>query len=256
MRGPQLPLRVGTASSLQDSGLCAAVAAAFSARAQLERAATCVGMRDPVAAAKDGQVDLLWLQSRAHEDAFVADGYGINRRDIMYGEFVIVGPRSDPAGIGRADSAVHALGLLSDARARFVTRGDQSGAHLRERSLWKLARVEPDPAWYWSVDASMVPTLQRASELGAYALADLPTFLLYREGLELKIWVQGDPRLQSGYGAMAVNPLRVSGTDYAASMAFIEFLTSPPAQALIGEFGRERYGTSLFHPLAEPRSAD
>lgn len=244
-------LRVGASHSLRDTGLLAAVADEFHERTQRSLVPTFVGTSDGFAAAKGGLVDLLWLQSRRHEDAFVAEGYGINRRDIMYDEYVIVGPRSDPAGIGRAGSAVQALSLLSDTGARFVSRGDESGMHVRERSLWKLAKVQPHPAWYSSSNAGMVPTLEQASQRGAYALADLPTFLMHRERLELEIWVRGDPRLHSAFGAVAVNPMRVTGTDYAAAMAFIDFLTSAAAQAFIRDFGRERYGTALYHPLRE-----
>jgi tungstate transport system substrate-binding protein len=247
-------LRVGAAYSLRDSGLPAGIAGEFQTRTQRPLAPTFVGTSDALATARAGLVDLLWIQSREHEDAFVAEGYGINRRDVMSGEYVIVGPPRDPAGIGGADSAVQALGLLSETGASFVSRGDESSMHARERSLWKLARVQPDPAWYSSLDAGMVPTLERASERGAYALADLATFLMHRERLELTIWVRGDPRLHTRFGAIAVNPMRVSGTDYGAAMAFIEFLTSVSGQAFIRDFGRERYGTALYQPLREARS--
>jgi len=255
-RGAPRALRVGAAYSLQDTGLLGAVAAEFHAQTERTLAPTIVGPSDALATARAGLVDVFWMQSRGHEDAFVAEGYGINRRDVMYSEFVIVGPPSDPAGIGDADSAVAALGLLSGAGASFVSRGDDSGTHTRERSLWKLASVQPDPTWYSSLGMGMVPTLQHASERGAYALADLPTFLLHRERLNLEVWVRGDPRLHSGFGVIAVNPMRVSGTDYGAAMVFIEFLTSASAQALIRDFGSERYGTALFHPLREARSSE
>lgn len=244
-------LRVGASHSLGDTGLLAAIAGEFEAGTQRLLAPTFVGTSDAVEAAKGGLVDVLWLQSRRHEDALAAEGYGINRRDVMYSEYVIVGPPSDPAGIGHTESAVRALGLLSAAGARFVSRGDESGMYARERSLWKLAEVQPDPAWYSSLRAGMVPTLERASERGAYALADLPTFLMHRERLQLEIWVRGDPRLHAGFGVIAINPMRVSGIDYPAAMAFIDFLTSAPGQAFIRDFGRERYGVALYHPSSE-----
>jgi len=203
-----------------------------------------------------GQADLVLVHARALEDAFVSEGYGINRRDVMYSEYVIVGPPSDPAGIGGLSSAVEALGRLSRARAPFVSRGDASGNQTRELELWSLASVEPDPAWYQSLGAGMLETLTRASALGAYALADRPTYLVNQSRLELKVLVRGDSRLHNAYGVIAVNPTRVKDTHYAGAAAFIDFLTSSSARAIIAEFGRAEFGAPLFSPLGGTKEKD
>jgi tungstate transport system substrate-binding protein len=137
-----------------------------------------------------------------------------------------------------------------------VSRGDDSGNQARELELWSLASVELDAAWYQSLGAGMLETLTRASVLGAYALADRPTYLVHQSALDLKVLVRGDSRLHNAYGVIAVNPTRVKGTHYAGAAAFIDFLTSSSARAIITEFGRAEFGESLFSPLGGAKDND
>lgn len=253
---PRPPLRLASTYAVEEPGLFAVLSPEFSARTQRTLAPTFVGSGEALERAKAGLADVVWCHSRPNEDAFISEGYGINRRDVMYSEFVIVGPSSDPAHIAGSGSAVAALTQLSRARAAFLSRGDQSGTQLRELALWKLAGIEPDPSWYTSLHAGTVATLSEASKRGAYALSDLPTFLMQEQHLALKVLVRGDSRLHNPYGVIAVNPDRFPDSDYEGAMAFIDFLTSAAGQSLIADYGRERFGTSLFHPLAERGGID
>jgi tungstate transport system substrate-binding protein len=253
---PAPPLRVAASHSLQESGLFETLAAEFTRRTNRPLQPRFVGTGEALELGRAGLADLVWVHSRPREDAFVSEGYGINRRDVMHSEFVIVGPPSDPARIEGLASAVVAFERLSRAGAGFISRGDRSGTHGRELALLKLASIDPDASWYTSLDAAMLPTLVHASERGAYALTDLPTYVAHRRRLDLKVLVSGDPRLYNAYGIIAVNPTRVPGTDYAGAMELIDFVTSPPSQAMIGDFGRAEYAVSLFHPSAEPGSSE
>lgn len=253
---PLPALRLASTYSVEESGLFSVVSPAFSARTQRTLAPTFVGSGDALELAKAGQADVVWSHSRASEDAFVGEGYGLNRCDVMYSEFVIVGPGSDPARIAGSGSAVDALAQLALARAPFISRGDRSGTHVRELSLWKLGGIEPGPSWYTSLHAGGLDTLSEASKRGAYALSDLPTFLAHEQELALKVLVRGDSRLHNAYGVIAVNPERFPGSDYEGAMAFVDFLTSAAGQGLVADYGRERFGTPLFHPLAETGGID
>ena len=253
---PRPALRLVTTYTLEESGIFSELSRAFSAQTGRPLAPVFVGSGDALERGKAGQADVVWCHSRASEDAFVSEGYGINRRDVMYSEFVLVGPRSDPAEIAGSDSAVAALAQLSRVHAAFISRGDQSGTHVRELSLWKQANLTPDPAWYTSLHAGMLDTLEEASKRHAYALSDLPTFLTHEQGLALSVLVRGDSRLHNPYGVIAVNPDRFPESDYEGAMAFIDFVTSEAGQTLIADYGRERFGTPLFHPLAETGGID
>jgi tungstate transport system substrate-binding protein len=253
---PRPALRLAGTYSVEEPGLFSVLSPEFSARTQRKLAATFVGSGEALELAKQGQADVVWSHARPEEDAFVSDGYGINLRDVMYSEFVIVGPSADPAKIAGASSAVDALARLSRVRAAFVSRGDQSGTQARELALWKLAGVEPDPSWYSSLHAGTLATLREASQRGAYALSDLPTFLTQEQQLALKVLVRGDSRLHSPFAVVAVNPDRFPDSDYEGAMTFIDFLTSEVGQELIANYGRARFGTPLFHPLAERGGID
>ena len=255
-QSPAAPLRVATSYSLQDSGLFAAVEAQFTSQTQRALQPFFVGTGEALDLGRAGKVDVVWVHSRPSEDAFLSEGFGLNRRDVMYSEYVIVGPPSDPALISGVSSVVEALATLSRNQAPFVSRGDQSGNHKRELSLWKLASIEPQGPWYSSLQAGMLPALRQAGERGAYLLTDLPTFLIHQGQLNLKVMVRGDSRLHNPYGILAVNPTRVSGVDYAGAMAFIDFVTSPALQALILDFGREQYAAPLFEPLARTEAVE
>jgi len=244
------PLRVGSSYSLDDSGLMSVLAARFRESSGLELRASFVGTDKALALGRGGLVDAVVVHSRADEDVFVRDGFGVNRRAVMYSEYVIVGPAADPAGIRALPSAVEALRKIALNQSTFCSRGDQSGNHTRERSLWALVGSEPRSPWYVSTKAGMFETLRRASEARAYALADRPTYLAKRKSLELEILVEGDSRLHNQYAVIAVNPLKVGNVDYEGALRFVDFLTSPAVQKLIGDFGRQTLGQAIFSPNA------
>jgi tungstate transport system substrate-binding protein len=250
------PLRVATSASLEHSELFAALAREFEQRAQRALKPAFVGTSQALELARGGAADVVLVHSRVSEDAFVAEGYGINRRDVMYSEYVIVGPPDDPAKIRQLSSAVDAFRALSAAEGPFFSRGDGSGNHDRERELWELAGVEPSAPWYTPLDAGMWVTLQRASERGAYALSDLQTYVVNRGKLRSNLLLRGDVRLQNRYAIIAVNPMRVSRVDYSGAMDLVDFLTSPAAREMIGGFGRAEYGLPLFVPSGGMPSAE
>jgi tungstate transport system substrate-binding protein len=244
-------VRLATSSSLQDSGLYAALAPVFERGASQTLQPSFSGTGEALALARAGQADIVWVHSRAAEDAFVSEGYGLNRRDVMYSDYVIVGPSSDPAQVRGLVSSVDAFTKIARGRAAFASRGDDSGNHARERDLWRLAGLEPVEPWYAVLHAGMLPTLQDASERGAYALTDVATYLVHQQRLQLEILVRGDARLENRYAVIAVNPAKLSGINYEGAMAFIDFVTSDAARTIIADFGRSTYGASLFIPSRE-----
>jgi tungstate transport system substrate-binding protein len=252
---PPRALRVATSASLEHAGLFEVLAREFEGRTHRTLRPSFVGTGQALALGRSGAADVVWVHSRVSEDAFVAEGYGINRRDVMHSDYVIVGPPEDPARIGGLVSAVDAFLAISKGNAAFVSRGDESGNHDRERAIWKLAGVEPSAPWYTALGAGMWATLEQASERGAYALSDLQTYVVNRGKLRSLILVRGDERLQNRYAVIAVNPARVSAVDYSGAMEFVDFLTSPAAQELIAGYGRAEYGTSLFVPSGGTPSA-
>lgn len=256
---PPDPLRVATSASLQHSGLFEALAERFEASTGRPLRPSFVGTGQALALARSGQADVVWVHSRASEDEFVAEGFGLNRRDVMHSDYVILGPPDDPAHIGGLTSAVDAFLAISQASAPFVSRGDESGNHDRERAIWKLCDVEPRAPWYTSLGAGMWATLERASGRGAYALSDLQTYAVNRDKLRSILLVRGDERLQNRYAVIAVNPIRVSRVDFSGAMDFVDFVTSSAGRELIANYGRQEYGVSLFVPAdgapSPPRAA-
>jgi len=249
-------VRLATSTSLRDSGLYAVLAPTFEREAGQTLQATFSGSGEALAMARAGQADVVWAHSRAAEDAFVSEGFGLNRRDVMQNEYVIVGPAGDPAQVEGLDSTVDALTKIARGRAAFASRGDNSGTHAREQDLWRLTGLEPTEPWYTALHAGMLPTLQLASERGAYALTDIATYLVNQDRLQLKILVRGDARLENRYAVIAVNPAKLSGVNYEGAMAFIDFVTSDATRAIIADFGRSAYGASLFVPSREAAGAE
>jgi len=249
-------VRLATSSSLRDSGLYAALAPVFERETKQTLQPSFSGTGEALALARAGQADVVWVHSRAAEDTFVSEGYGLNRRDVMHSEYVIVGPAADPAQIKGLESSVDALTQIARGRAAFASRGDDSGNHARERDLWRLTGVEPTEPWYTVLHAGMLPTLQHASERGAYALTDVATFVVNQQRLQLEVLVRGDARLENRYAVIAVNPAKLGGVNYEGAMAFIDFVTSDATRTLISDFGRSAYGTSLFIPSREAAGAE
>ena len=197
----------------------------------------------------NGDADVLLVHARASEDAFMEAGDGVRREDVMYNDFVIVGPADDPAGIQRKRKVTKALEMIADAEATFVSRGDDFGTVKKELSLWKEAGIEPAGDWYVSAGQGMGDVLVMANEQLAYTMSDRATYLAVKlEGIELEIMVEGDPILFNPYGVIAVNPDKNPNIKNDLANEFIDWLVSLETQTLISTFGVDKFGAPLFTP--------
>lgn len=240
---------LATTTSTQDSGLLDYILPVFTKETNIQVDVIAVGTGQALQLGEDGNADVLLVHARALEDAFMEEGHGIRREDVMYNDFVIVGPASDPAGIKGGSDAAAALTAIAEAEAPFVSRGDESGTHTKEKSLWTTAGIEPAGDWYISAGQGMGDVLTMADEMEAYTLTDRATYLaMLLEGLELEIAVEGDPVLFNPYGVIAVNPEKNDQIKNDLANEFIDWLVSLPAQELISEFGVEEFGAPLFTP--------
>ena len=257
---PSQTLRLATTTSTADSGLLDAILPAFEQQAGARVEVIAVGTGQALELGVRGDVDVVLVHARAREDAFVAEGHGIDRRDVMYNDFVIVGPPSDPAGVATATSASQVFQQIAQAEALFASRGDDSGTHTKELAVWQAAEVTigSELAWYRSLGQGMGETLITANELGAYAITDRATFLAAQDNLpDLTIIFGGatiaenpDPLLFNPYGVIVVNPERHPTLNSDLAEQFSAWLTSAETQAAIGQFGVEEFGQALFNPSA------
>jgi tungstate transport system substrate-binding protein len=251
-------LRLATTTSTADSGLLEAILPGFERRFRARVEVIAVGTGQALTLGENGDVDVVLVHARAQEDAFVAAGFGVGRRDVMYNDFIVVGPPTDPAGIAGLPAAAEAFRLIATAQAAFISRGDDSGTHSRERSLWATAGITPtsELGWYRSVGQGMGETLVFANEQGAYTLSDRGTFLAMRDKLpDLTVMVGGasvaentDKALLNPYGVIVVNPARHPEVNAELAEQFAVWLVEPETQQQIGAFGQERYGQPLFYP--------
>ncbi len=247
-RGDARDIRMSTTTSTDNSGLLRAILPAFEKKYGIRVQVIPVGTGKALKLAENGDVDVTLVHARPAEDAFVAAGHGVNRRDVMYNDFVVVGPGEDPAGIRGMKDVVEAMRKLKRARARFVSRGDDSGTHQMEQSYWKLAGIDPTGPAYLSAGQGMGEVLTMSASLGAYTLTDRATYAAYRSRTGLAILVEGDPRLYNPYGIIAVSPKKHPGVNYQGAMTLIEWITSAEGQKRIAEFKVD--GVQLFFPSA------
>jgi len=246
-------LILATTTSTENSGLLAYLLPDFEQAYGVEIDVIAVGTGQAIALGEDGNADVLMVHARAREDAFMEAGHGVRREDLMYNDFVIVGPSSDPAGIAGMTDAAEAMHKISEAAAPFVSRGDDSGTHTKEKAIWAAAEVEPAGDWYISAGQGMGAVLTMADEQQAYTLSDRATYLARTlEGIDLEILVEGDPILFNPYGVIAVNPDK--GAHIKADLAndFIDWLISVPTQEIVAQFGVDDFGSPLFTPDSAP----
>jgi tungstate transport system substrate-binding protein len=254
-------LRLATTTSTYDSGLLDAILPDFESKYNARVDVVAVGTGQAIALGENGDADVILVHARAKEDAFVASGNGLPRHDVMYNDFVIVGPPDDPAGISGMQSASEALAAIAAAQQPFASRGDDSGTNTKELALWAAASIEPDPdsGWYLSLGQGMGATLQFANEKPAYTLTDRGTFLAQKDNLPgLTVLVGGDTiddnpdkALYNPYGVIPVNPDTHQGIDVDLANQFVEWLTSLDTQEMIGKYGIEKFGQPLFYPDSE-----
>ncbi len=245
---PAKKLTLATTMSTQFTGLLDWLHPHFEKRYGVRVHTIAVGTGKALRLGRDGDVDVVLVHAPEAEKKFVSRGYGVNRRRVMFNDFVIVGPRGDPAKISGMGDAVAALRRVSARGALWASRGDDSGTYKKEMSLWRAAGILPKGGWYLSLGQGMGYTLRLADEKGAYTLADRGSYLFFatRGKVDLKIVSEGDERLLNPYGVIAVNPKRHAHVKYDLAMKYVTFLTSPEGQELIGRFRVK--GKKLFHP--------
>jgi tungstate transport system substrate-binding protein len=241
-------LRLSTTTSTENSGLLAAILPAFEARYGIRVHVIAVGSGKALELAKNGDVDVTLVHARAAEDKFVADGHGVNRRDVMYNDFVVAGPSGDPARISGGKDVLAAFRKIASSGVRFVSRGDNSGTDIMEKGYWKAAGVMPAGARYVSAGLGMGEVLNMAAEMQAYTLADRATYASYKARTGLSILVQGDPRMHNPYGIIAVNPRHHKGVNADGARKLIDWITSAEGQGKIASFKPQ--GQQLFFPSA------
>ena len=246
-------ITVASTTSTEASGLFGHILPRFEETTGIDVRVVAVGTGQAIEIARRGDADVLFVHHTPSEKQFVREGYGVARHDVMYNDFVIVGPADDPAGIAGTESAPEALAGIAEADAPFVSRGDDSGTNKKELELWRAAGLDPADAsgtWYRETGSGMGATLNTAAAMDAYALADRGTWISFDNRRELELLVEGDERLFNPYGVILVNPERHPHVKAEAARRFIAWLTSPAGQDAIAAY-RLR-GEQLFHPNYEP----
>jgi len=239
-------IKMATTTSTDNSGLLKYLLPKFEASCQCEIHYTAVGTGAALKLGENGDVDVVLVHARPAENKFVAAGYGVNRRDVAYNDFVIVGPPSDPAHVKGMKDAVAALKKIKESGATFISRGDDSGTNKKELAFWKQLGINPKGSHYLAIGQGMGQTLTVAGEKLAYTLTDRATYTTYASKTGLEIMVEGDKRLLNPYGVIAVNPKRYPGVNYKGAMKFVKWLTSAKGQKAIGDYRFK--GAQLFHP--------
>lgn len=246
---------LATTTSFQDSGLLEVLVADFQKRSGYKVRPIAVGTGQALALGASGDADVLVVHAPPSEREFMAAGHGARRMLVMHNDFVIVGPRGDPARLTGL-TTFEALRFLAENKATFISRGDRSGTHLQEMELWKKAGIEPGGSWYVQAATGMGQTLIIASEKRAYTLTDRGTYLARRHALELQIVVENDPPLLNPYHVITLDPRKHPSVNVGGADAFADYLVSREAQELIGNFGRAVFGQPLFFPDAGKREED
>jgi len=245
---------LASTTSTQDTGFFDTIIPIFDAKYGITTKVVAVGSGEAIAMGERGDADVLLVHSRAAEDKFIADGWGVNRQDVMYNFFVLVGPKDDPAKIKGMTTAAEAFKAIYDSGSTFLSRADKSGTNTKELSIWKKAGVTPVAAtdkWYLETGKGMGDTLTMTNELEGYTITDSGTWGTMKANLpNLELLVQGDSALYNPYGVIAVNPEKYPNTNYKAAMAFIKFITSDEGQQIIKEF-KNASGQYIFVPDAK-----
>lgn len=246
-------LILATTTSTDDSGLLDYLLPDFEKVCACQVKVVAVGSGQALQIGVDGNADVLLVHSPAKEKEFMANGDGTRREDVMYNDFVIVGPADDPAGVAGAATASEAFQMIATAGETFISRGDDSGTDVKEKAIWKAAETDPTGDWYISAGQGMGSVLTMADELQAYTLSDRATFLSRtKQGINLSILMQGDPLLFNPYGVIAVNPAKNPNIKANLANQFIDWLISVPVQEKIGQFGAAEFGQNLFTPDSAP----
>ncbi|MEY8304609.1 substrate-binding domain-containing protein [Anaerosalibacter bizertensis] len=243
---------LATTTSTQDSGLLDYLLPIFKEDTGIDVKVVAVGTGEALKLGENGDADCLLVHAKEKEEEFIKNGYGVERHDVMYNDFIIVGPEEDPAKVkeNAPNDVVEAFKSISENEADFVSRGDESGTHVKENGIWEAAEIEPTGDWYISAGKGMGAVLQMADEKKAYTLTDRATYLSMEDDLDLVIVTEKDERLYNQYGVIMLNTEKHDIKEE-ESKEFIDWMLSEKGQKLIGEYGKEEYGQALFIPNAE-----
>jgi tungstate transport system substrate-binding protein len=245
-------ITVASTTSTENSGLFKAILPVFEKQTGIQVRVVALGTGQALDLARRGDADVLFVHNKRAEEKFVAEGYGIDRNDVMYNDFVLVGPKSDPAKVGGGKDILVALKTIEAAKAPFASRGDKSGTHSAELRYWKAAGVDPTAgkgSWYRETGSGMGATLNTASGMSAYVLTDRGTWLSFKNRGDLTVLVEGDPRLFNQYGIMLVNPAKHPHVKKDMGQVFIDWVLSPAGQKQIASY--KIGGQQLFFPNAK-----
>ncbi len=243
-------LRLATTTSTANSGLMDYLLPEFTKQTGVEVQVIAVGTGKALRLGREGDVDIVLVHARNAEQAFIDAGFGVERFDVMYNDFVLIGPPDDPAQISTSHSVYEVLKKIRNTKSTFISRGDDSGTHKKELRLWQKTGYLPQGDWYKSVGQGMGKVLQIANEMGGYTMTDRGTWLAYQAKSHLALLYQGDPPLFNPYGIIAVNPQRHPHVNHAGAESLIDWLTSEKGQRMIGTFTVK--GEQLFIPNARP----
>ena len=242
---------LATTTSTQDSGLLDVVIPIFEKKTGYFVKTIAVGSGQAMAMGQKGEADVLLVHSPAAEKKLLAEGYGVNRRIVMHNDFIVVGPREDPAKIKGIKATTEAIKKIASAGTLFLSRGDNSGTHAKEKAIWKAAGLNPEKEkWYQQTGLGMGQTLNVASEKKGYTLADRGTYLALKKNLQLEILTEGDVLLLNIYNVIEVNPAKWPKVNAAGAKVFADFMVSKEAQEVVKTFGVDKFGSPLFFPDA------
>jgi len=257
VQGQPKTLILATTTSTQDTGLLDVLIPIFEKKTGYFVKTIAVGSGQAMAMGQKGEADVLLVHSPAAEEKFVAEGYGINRRLVMHNDFIIVGPPGDSAKIKGTKVASEAFKKIASAQALFLSRGDNSGTHSKEKDVWKATKINPEKEkWYQQTGLGMGQTLNVAAEKKGYTLADRGTYLALKKNLGLDILVEGDAILLNIYHVIEVNPVKWPKVNVSAAKAFADFMVSKETQEIIKTFGVDKFGSPLFFPDAGKKEED
>jgi len=242
-------ITVQSTTSTLNSGLYDYLLPIFEKEAGIEVRVVAVGTGQAIKNARNGDGDVLLVHAKSAEEKFVADGFGVKRSDLMYNDFVIVGPANDPAGVAGMNDVKGALSKIASSEAPFASRGDDSGTHKKERSLWKAAGIEPSGGWYRETGSGMGATLNTGIGMGAYVMTDRATWIKFGNKGDYQIAIEGDSTMFNQYGIIAVNPAKHPHVKVKESQAFIDWMLSPAGQKAIAAYQVD--GKQLFFPNAD-----
>lgn len=244
---------LATTTSTENSGLLDYIIPVFEEETGIEVKVVAVGTGKALQMGRDGEADVLLVHAKQREITFVEEGHGTERFEVMYNDFVVIGPKNDPANLlnnAKAD-IVAGFKLINEGKLDFVSRGDDSGTHTKEMNLWIEAKIDPSGDWYISAGRGMGDVIQMADEKQAYTLTDRATFLALSDTIDLVVLLEGDSKLFNQYGIIPINPDKNEAINHDGATEFVNWILAEEAQKLIAKFGVEKFGQALFIPNAQ-----